>query len=177
MAVFRISEKYQLENRNFKKYIFQNILTLLSSTFLLLRPFLSDSCFVGRLRCAIWQNGTNLIIFKKRKCPESKTFVSLFKLLCSAPLMFHYRMFFNDQQITRSSTSTMCLSRCMFQSAMDVIRKSELKDIKNLVDKDSATELKNRKLSVDNDDSVETIRLANMDSELAGLFILGILMF
>ena len=65
----------------------------------------------------------------------------------------------------------------MFQSAMDVIRKSELKDITNLVDKDSATELKNRKLSVGNDDSVETIRLANTDSELAGLFILGILMF
>ena len=59
MAVFRISEKYQLENRNFKNRKFQNTSTLLSSTFLLLRPFLSDSCFVGRLRCAIWQNGTN----------------------------------------------------------------------------------------------------------------------
>ena len=52
MAVFRISEKYQLENRNFKNRKFQNTSTLLSSTFLLLRPFLSDSCFVGKLRCA-----------------------------------------------------------------------------------------------------------------------------
>ena len=58
MAVFRISEKYQLENLNFKNRKFQNTSTLLSSIFLLLRPFLSDSCFVGRLRCAIWQNGT-----------------------------------------------------------------------------------------------------------------------
>ena len=35
-----------------KNWNFQNISTLLSSTFLLLRSFLSNSCFVGRLRCA-----------------------------------------------------------------------------------------------------------------------------
>ena len=52
MAVFRTSEKYQLDDRNFKNRKIQNTSTLLSSTFSLLRPFLSHSCFVGRLRCA-----------------------------------------------------------------------------------------------------------------------------
>ena len=48
MAVFRISQKYSLINRNLK---FPNILTLLCNTFQPFRPLLLFLCCVGRLRC------------------------------------------------------------------------------------------------------------------------------
>ena len=48
--VFLRNINLKIEILKNRKY--QNTSTLLSSTFLLLRPFLSDSCFVGRLRCA-----------------------------------------------------------------------------------------------------------------------------
>ena len=49
---FCISQKYLPVNRNLKKLNLRNILSLLRSTFLLLRPLIVVFCPAGRLRCA-----------------------------------------------------------------------------------------------------------------------------